>query len=244
MPSFRLSHCALILGALTSTQYALADHHTYRQHDAHVHGVVEMNLAQDGKEVLLEITAPGADVVGFEHTPETPAQQQALTEAIRQLKQTDTLLSLTPAAHCQLTEVRVEETLTHAHAAHDDHDHHDHESHDEHEHEHEHENHNEHDQVHHDHEDHDDHDQHNHENHDDHDHAHESHDAHEHHEAHQHGEFSAQYTYHCDHIEQLNTMQVHWFRHFPNTEKMTVQAITDKRQKAAQLTPDQTTFTF
>ncbi|UXI01032.1 DUF2796 domain-containing protein [Photobacterium sp. TY1-4] len=246
MPSFRLSHCALMLGTLTFTQYAQADHHTYRQHDAHVHGVVEMNLAQDGQEVLLEITAPGADVVGFEHAPETPAQQQALKDAIRQLKQTNTLLALTPAAHCQLTDVRVEETLTNAH------DDHDHESHNEHEHaqhdhedhdhaQHDHEDHGEHDHAQHDHEDHDEHDhaQHDHEGHDDHD-----HDAHDHHEAHQHGEFSAQYTFHCDHIEQLSTMQVHWFRHFPNTEKMTVQAITDTRQKAAQLTPDQTTFTF
>ncbi|MEJ2765848.1 DUF2796 domain-containing protein [Photobacterium sp. MCCC 1A19761] len=226
MPSFRLSHCALMLGTLTFTQYAQADHHTYRQHDAHVHGVVEMNLAQDGRELLLEITAPGADIVGFEHAPETPVQQQAVKEAMSRLKQPDTLLAFTPAAHCQLREAQVEETLTRD--AHEDHDHahHDHDSHGEHEHEHH---------------GHDDHDEHGHERraHDDHD----EHD-HKHHEAHQHGEFSAQYTFHCDHIEQLKTMQVHWFSHFPSSEKVTVQAVTDTRQNTAQLTPGQTVFTF
>lgn len=37
----------------------------FRQHEAHVHGHVEFNIAQDGQDLLIEITAPGADVVGL-----------------------------------------------------------------------------------------------------------------------------------------------------------------------------------
>lgn len=56
---------ALMVGATLSGN-VLADHHSdhqHRQHEAHVHGQVELNIAQDGHDLLLEITAPGADVV-------------------------------------------------------------------------------------------------------------------------------------------------------------------------------------
>ncbi|WP_299019285.1 DUF2796 domain-containing protein [uncultured Photobacterium sp.] len=226
---YRLSQCALLIGTITLSTSVVAET-SFCQHDAHVHGVVELNIAQDGKDLLMEITAPGSDVVGFEHTPSNEQQQQALENAVRQLKNTNSLFAFTSSANCQLTEAQITETLTahndHAHKHHDGHEH------DEHDHEHD-----EHDHEHHDGHEHDEHD-------------YEHHDSHEHnklghdHEHHAHGEFSAQYTFSCDNIEQLKELQVSWFKHFPNTEKITVQAITESSQKTEQLTASSTQFKF
>ncbi|GAL37818.1 cobalt-zinc-cadmium resistance protein CzcD [Vibrio maritimus] len=53
-----------LLAGLVVSQFAVAEDQ-FRQHDAHVHGHVEFNIAQDGQDLLVEITAPGADVVAL-----------------------------------------------------------------------------------------------------------------------------------------------------------------------------------
>ena len=71
-----MTKIATLVGlALSTTAFA---EEGFRQHEAHVHGHVELNIAQDGKELLMEITAPGADVVGFEHAPKTAEQELSL----------------------------------------------------------------------------------------------------------------------------------------------------------------------
>ncbi|MGF1693110.1 zinc uptake protein ZrgA [Photobacterium kagoshimensis] len=227
---------ATLVSSLITGQALAHNHHDeseYRQHGAHVHGVVELNIAQDANALLVEITAPGADVVGFEHAPKNDEQKKALDSALKTLAQPLQLLTFSTGAQCTLVDTLVTETLT----AHDDkHAHHDHDSHDHDEH------------AHHDHDSHD-HDEHAHHDHDSHDHdehAHHDHDSHDH-DCNcdgQHGEFSAQYTFNCDNIETLTDMQSDWFKHFTSTEKITIQAITNKGQKAGQLTPAQTQFTF
>ncbi|WP_139312245.1 ZrgA family zinc uptake protein, partial [Vibrio ponticus] len=122
----KFSPVALALG-LVFAHSAIAED-GFRQHDAHVHGEVEFNIAQDGNELLVEITAPGADVVGFEHAPENDAQKQALEKAVAKLNQATDVLSISAAANCQVEHVAVSHTLgedEHAHHDHDhDHDHH------------------------------------------------------------------------------------------------------------------------
>lgn len=139
---------ALVIGLSLA---ATANAEEYRQHEAHVHGHVEFNIAQDGKDLLIEITSPGADVVGFEHAPENAEQEQALKQAIAALKDTDKLFAINQQAKCVIEDVHVSHTLGQdSHEGHDHHDHeghdhdkHDHEGHDhdkhEHDHEHEHE---------------------------------------------------------------------------------------------------------
>ncbi|HFQ5384814.1 TPA: DUF2796 domain-containing protein [Vibrio vulnificus] len=107
----------------------------FRQHDAHVHGQVEFNIAQDGHDLLLEITAPGADVVGFEHAPENTEQENQLKAAVEKLSQADLMVQINEAAKCTIENVSVTHTL--GGQEHDDHEHHDnHEHHDDHGHEH------------------------------------------------------------------------------------------------------------
>ncbi|EIW7862367.1 DUF2796 domain-containing protein [Vibrio parahaemolyticus] len=128
MPSKQV--LAIVIGLSLST---VATAEEYRQHSAHVHGHVEFNIAQDGSDLLLEITAPGADVVGFEHAPENAEQEKTLQHAIATLEDSNALFAINPQAQCEIEEVHVEHTLG---GQHEEHEHHDHEGYDHDEHAH------------------------------------------------------------------------------------------------------------
>ncbi|AYF18659.1 zinc uptake protein ZrgA [Vibrio parahaemolyticus] len=128
MPSKQV--LAIVIGLSLST---VATAEEYRQHSAHVHGHVEFNIAQDGSDLLLEITAPGADVVGFEHAPENAEQEKTLQHAVATLEDSNTLFAINPQAQCEIEEVHVEHSLG---GQHEEHEHHDHEGHDHDEHAH------------------------------------------------------------------------------------------------------------
>ncbi|WP_336934477.1 zinc uptake protein ZrgA [Vibrio cholerae] len=206
---------ALMVGATLSGN-VLADHHSdhqHRQHEAHVHGQVELNIAQDGHDLLLEITAPGADVVGFEHAPQDDAQKQALEKALETLHHPEKLFALSDKAQCEKREVLIKHTLggeeyQHSHAYGEG---------EEHEHQH---GEGEHDHKAHDHKGHD----------------HEGHD----HDEHQHGSFTAQYQFHCEAVDQLKQIDTQWFQYFPSTEKIQANMLTEKQQSALQLNAKQT----
>ncbi|WP_025673601.1 ZrgA family zinc uptake protein [Salinivibrio socompensis] len=68
----RLLPCVITMAVATASATTLAEEAIYQSFDAHVHGEVTASLAQDGERVLIELTAPGHDVVGFEHQPKTP----------------------------------------------------------------------------------------------------------------------------------------------------------------------------
>ncbi|HCE2428388.1 TPA: DUF2796 domain-containing protein [Vibrio parahaemolyticus] len=128
MPSKQV--LAIVIGLSLST---VATAEEYRQHSAHVHGHVEFNIAQDGSDLLLEITAPGADVVGFEHAPENAEQEKTLQHAVATLEDSNALFAINPQAQCEIEEVHVEHSLG---GQHEEHEHHDHEGHDHDEHAH------------------------------------------------------------------------------------------------------------
>lgn len=203
--------------AFSTTTFA---EETFRQHDAHVHGQVEFNIAQDGKELLIEITAPGADVVGFEHAPNTDEQKETLSRAVTTLNDASTIFTLASQANCRLEHRSVSHTL--GEEEHDDHGHdsHDHDSHD------------------HDKHDHDSHD------HDSHDHDKHDHDSHDHESHGGHGEFTIEYHYECDNIQALSSIDTQWFNHFPSTEAISVNLLTDQTQAALKLGQGQTRIAF
>ncbi|MFA0086927.1 DUF2796 domain-containing protein, partial [Vibrio sp. 10N.261.51.F12] len=128
----------------------------FRQHDAHVHGQVAMNIAQDGQDLLFEITAPGADVVGFEHTANTEAEKKKIANAEMLLAKADNIFTLPSSLGCTIVDTHIEHGLS-AHDEHSDHDNHGHDDH-------EHDKHDDHG--------HDDHGHDNHADHSDHDHDH------------------------------------------------------------------------
>ena len=260
---------AVVIGMTVSTN-VLANEE-FRSHSAHVHGQVEVNIAQDGQELLVEVTAPGADVVGFEHAPETAEQKKVFEQAIAQLNKPDELFSFNNAS-CTLKFKSVTNTLEgdhddheghdhaeHGHDDHKDHDHaeHDHDDHKDHDHaEHDHDDHEGHDHAEHDHDDHKDHDhaEHDHDDHKDHDHAEHDHDDHEGHDHHDHeghdhsegghGEFTVEYHYQCSDVAKLDTISTQWFSKFSNTEKMTVNLLTDTAQVQEVLNAERISFRF
>ena len=242
---------AVVIGMTVSTN-VLANEE-FRSHDAHVHGQVEVNIAQDGQELLVEVTAPGADVVGFEHAPESAEQKKVFEQAIAQLNKPDELFSFNNA-NCTLKFKSVSNTLEGDHDEHEGHDHaeHGHDDHEGHDHaEHGHDDHKDHE--HNDHKDHD-HAEHDHDDHKDHDHAEHDHDTHEGHDHHDHeghdhsegghGEFTVEYHYQCSDVAKLDTISTQWFSKFSNTEKMTVNLLTDTAQVQEVLNAERISFRF
>ncbi|OQQ04442.1 zinc-binding protein [Vibrio splendidus] len=221
---------AVAIGMTVSTN-VLANEE-FRSHDAHVHGQVEVNIAQDGQELLVEVTAPGADVVGFEHAPETAEQKKVFEQAIAQLNKPEELFSFNNAS-CTLKFKSVANTLE---GDHDDHEGHDHAKHD-------HDDHKDHDHAEHDHDDHKGHDhaEHDHDDHKDHDHAEHDHDDHS---EGGHGEFTVEYHYQCSDVAKLDTVSTQWFSKFGNTEKMTVNLLTDTAQVQEVLNAERISFRF
>ena len=219
----------------------------FRSHEAHVHGKVEVNIAQDGQDLLVEVTAPGADVVGFEHAPETAEQKKVFEQAIAQLNKPEELFGFNNAS-CTLKFKSVTNTLENDHDDHEGHDHaegehDDHEGHDHAEHDHE-----GHDHAEHDHDDHEGHDhaEHGHDDHEGHDHAEHDHDDHEGHDHSEggHGEFTVEYHYQCSDIAKLDTVSTQWFSKFSNTKSMTVNLLTDSAQIQEVLNADRISFRF
>ncbi|EGQ8405394.1 DUF2796 domain-containing protein [Vibrio parahaemolyticus] len=211
MPSKQV--LAIVIGLSLST---VATAEEYRQHSAHVHGHVEFNIAQDGSDLLLEITAPGADVVGFEHAPENAEQEKTLQHAIATLEDSNALFAINPQAQCEIEEVHVEHSLGGQHeehgGQHEEHEDHDHEGHD--------------------------HDEHAHHDHDKHE--HDGHEGHDHSEHSDHGEFTVQYRFHCAQVGELSRIQTDWFNQFPSTESVNVNLFTDTTQSATSLTKSNT----
>ncbi|MEZ9066101.1 zinc uptake protein ZrgA [Vibrio atlanticus] len=212
---------AVVIGMTVSTN-VLANEE-FRSHEAHVHGKVEVNIAQDGQELLVEVTAPGADVVGFEHAPETAEQKKVFEQAIAQLNKPDELFGFKNAS-CTLKFKSVTNTLE---GDHDDHEGHDHAEHD-------HDDHKGHDHAEHDHD---------HKGHDHAEHDHDDHEGHDHSEG-GHGEFTVEYHYQCSDIAKLDTVSTQWFSKFSNTKSMTVNLLTDSAQIQEVLNADRISFRF
>ena len=93
----------------------------HRQLDAHEHGHGSFNIAIEGKRVSMELEAPGADIVGFEHKARTKKQKAAVSKAKKTLKKLTNVVSLPASAGCKIMKASVE-----LHIEGDDHDDHGH----------------------------------------------------------------------------------------------------------------------
>ena len=73
----------------------------------HQHGHGTVNIAFEGNRLVIELHAPGADIVGFERPPQTPTEEAALARAVKQLKAPLELFGLPAAARCVVSDVQV-----------------------------------------------------------------------------------------------------------------------------------------
>ncbi|MEB6607083.1 DUF2796 domain-containing protein [Aeromonas sanarellii] len=106
----------LLLAAAAFGAQANHDEHDHQGHGAHEHGHGHLNLVLDGNQLMIELQAPAADLVGFEHAARSDEEKARYAEAMTLLKQPDTLFRLDPAAGCKLTRQELQ-------AAKEDHDH-------------------------------------------------------------------------------------------------------------------------
>lgn len=100
-----ICHALLVAAATLAAQPAPAA--TEREHVPHVHGVGRLNVAVQDGTVEIELEAPGADIVGFEHPPSTPAERATVNEAIARLSAGEKLFVFPRAAGCKLTDAKV-----------------------------------------------------------------------------------------------------------------------------------------
>lgn len=92
-----------------------------RQLDAHEHGVGVLNIAAEGPVLLMELRAPGADIVGFEYQPETDADKAAVDSALATLGQPLELFAIPAAAGCTVTQAAFDLEIKGDHDDHGDH---------------------------------------------------------------------------------------------------------------------------
>lgn len=93
---------------------------TNRHADAHEHGVSTLELAIEHHRIEMNLTSPGADIVGFEYKAESDADKDAVEAAIRLMLVPENVVTLPDAAECRLAEVLAH---LHGHDAHEDEDH-------------------------------------------------------------------------------------------------------------------------
>ena len=95
---------------------------------AHEHGHGALNIAFEGDAVLMELEAPGADIVGFEHTAESAEDRAAIDAAVAALAKPMELFVPDAAAGCVVTAAKVE-LVTEGGAHEEDHQEHGHDEH-------------------------------------------------------------------------------------------------------------------
>jgi hypothetical protein len=89
----------MVLLAAAIPSSAISEH---REHGTHEHGVAEFNIALAEATVTLELHSPAYNIFGFEHSPNTAEQQQAVTERLATLKKATALFEFDPKAACVL----------------------------------------------------------------------------------------------------------------------------------------------
>jgi Protein of unknown function (DUF2796) len=89
-----------------------------RHHDAHVHGVAEINIAVDGAKATVEFRAPAESLMGFEHEAKSESDKKKRDAALEQLRmKRDQMVLFDPKLGCKSSEMKtlvVEEKTTRA----------------------------------------------------------------------------------------------------------------------------------
>lgn len=204
--------------ALVIAAPALAEER--RELSAHVHGHSTLNIAIEAGQVAMELEAPGADIVGFEHAAESDEDKAAIEDALAVLREPLTLF--VPPAEAGCTVASADVKLLVEGGDHDEHEHGEH-GHGDEEHA-EAKAHGEHDHDHGD-EEHAEAEAHGEHAHDDHAHGEEHGEHAEHQEGHT--EFRAEYRIACADPSKLTAFDFAFFDKFAGAEEVDVQLVTE-----------------
>ncbi len=78
-----------------------------RRHAAHVHGVAELTVVQEGQVLEIQLTSPAMSIVGFETKAESSAQKEAVEAAKVSLKKADELFTI-EGGGCTLSKANID----------------------------------------------------------------------------------------------------------------------------------------
>ena len=77
-------------------------------HDSpHEHGVVHLDVAVEGRRIILLMESPLDNLLGFERAPRDVAERRRADAAVAKLKAADKLFAIDGAAQCKLTKVEL-----------------------------------------------------------------------------------------------------------------------------------------
>lgn len=79
-----------------------------QSHAAHTHGQARLDIAQDGRALVLNLTLPLDTAVGFERAPRTAAERQRAEQALTRLRLREGGFQPDVAAMCQAREPQLE----------------------------------------------------------------------------------------------------------------------------------------
>ncbi|MDD9978163.1 MAG: DUF2796 domain-containing protein [Boseongicola sp.] len=94
-----------------------------RELNAHEHGLGELNIAIDGSTVVMELFAPGSDIVGFEYEAKNTEDRAAVDAAVATLAKPLDLFVLNAAAECNVIKSSASLESEDEHEDHDEHGH-------------------------------------------------------------------------------------------------------------------------
>ncbi|VWX55738.1 conserved hypothetical protein [Burkholderiales bacterium 8X] len=69
---------------------------------AHVHGQVKLEVVIDGPTVVIEMSSPLDNFVGFEHAPRSDSERQRVDDVLARLRLPDEMFKIDPVGNCKL----------------------------------------------------------------------------------------------------------------------------------------------
>ena len=99
---------------------ALAEEH--RQHGVHEHGGGHLNVAVEQNILMIDLSMPAMNIVGFEHTANNNNEYGQVRHAVDLLRDGEHLFAPSPAAKCSLMHADVASALLEE-GGHNDHEH-------------------------------------------------------------------------------------------------------------------------
>ena len=79
----------------------------FEQHPPHEHGMVTINAALDGNQLVIELHSPAVNVVGFEHEPRNDGERAAVSAAGKLLRDGRGLFTMPKEARCQFEKAAI-----------------------------------------------------------------------------------------------------------------------------------------
>lgn len=87
------------------------DEDGFEQHHAHEHGKVTLNLAVDRDTLVVELNAPAANVIGFEHEPHDDAERSRVVSTATWIRKGDGLIRAPEDAGCRFVRTEFQDPI-------------------------------------------------------------------------------------------------------------------------------------